>query len=283
MGLSEGRRDQRERSIDALFDGELSDVQRRKLLADLRDDGEACREIAETRRALQLLRDMPAQPDLSAAILARVHRRRRFVPASWRPAVTVGRAAVAAGLLGVIGLYALVQRHGPSTALAPDPAPVTDLVRGAKADASEGLRAVAGLLAVGPAEPRAAVAPARRGTSEFSALESQVRSLRWSIERSGVAVGLPVHADLSGPTASSGLSVSPRSIRETVWAPRGLGILVLEDRALISLDPPSSLDAAWSWPAGVSGDVSGGAAAGGAGVGESEASLWLSERARLLP
>lgn len=117
-----------ERLINRLLDGELSREQSQELLREMRDDARACEELARARICVERLREPIAAPDLSEAILSRVHARRRFVPRRGRRLVTVGRVAIAAGLVGAAALASFVQRHAPGVRLADDPAPVSRFV-----------------------------------------------------------------------------------------------------------------------------------------------------------
>ncbi|MDQ7012472.1 MAG: hypothetical protein Q9O74_01085 [Planctomycetota bacterium] len=117
--------------IDALLDDDLSEERSRQVLRRLRDDPAACEDLARTRIGIERLREPIETPDLTDAILARVHVRRRFLPQRARRMVTAGRVALAAGLVGAVGIASLVQRHVPAVRLADDPAVVTRLVEAA--------------------------------------------------------------------------------------------------------------------------------------------------------
>ncbi|MFG0241411.1 MAG: anti-sigma factor family protein [Phycisphaerales bacterium JB054] len=117
--------------IDALLDGDLSDERSREVLRLIRQDAQACEDLARTRVAVDSLRTPLDVPDLSEAILGKVHARRRFLPGRSRRLVTAGRLAVAAGFIGAIGIASLVQRHVPAVRLADEPTPVTRIVEAA--------------------------------------------------------------------------------------------------------------------------------------------------------
>ncbi len=233
--MSESRQDPNlERAIDALFDRELSEASQRELLGSLRRDPVACQEIAETRRAMALLNDTGACPDLTEAILASVNNRRRFVPASVRRFVTTGRAAIAAGILAAVSGYAAFQRHGPETSFTPTAAPVSDLVESAHADAAQGLRTVAGILtASADCEQAPAVASYVPSASELRALEARLVSSQWTVARAGSPTRVEVRtvalpADL--PEASCLMLVG-----DAAWMPE-VGVLPLwSDPALVRL------------------------------------------------
>lgn len=115
--------------IDRLLDGGLSREQSQELLRSLRRDSRACEDLARTRICIERLREPVEAPDLTDSILSRVHARRRFLPARGRRLVTVGRCAVAAGVVGAVALASFVQRHAPEVRLAdPTPAPVSRFV-----------------------------------------------------------------------------------------------------------------------------------------------------------
>lgn len=117
--------------IDALLDDDISEERSRKALARLRRDPAACEDLARTRIAIERLGEPIETPDLTDVILARVHTRRRFLPQRARRLVTAGRVAVAAGLVGAVGIGSFVQRHVPAVRLADEPAVVTRLVEAA--------------------------------------------------------------------------------------------------------------------------------------------------------
>ncbi len=123
--------------IDALLDDDLSEERSRQVLRRLRNDPAACEDLARTRIGIERLREPIETPDLSDAILARVHVRRRFLPLRARRMVTAGRVALAAGLVGAVGIASLVQRHVPAVRLADEPAVVTRLVEAAAPEAMD--------------------------------------------------------------------------------------------------------------------------------------------------
>lgn len=117
-----------DRVIDEILDGDLSPERSQALLRGLRHDARACEALARTRIGIERLREPVDAPDLADQILGRVHARRRFLPARARKAVTAGRLAVAAGLVGAVALASFVQRHAPQVRLADDAAPVSRIV-----------------------------------------------------------------------------------------------------------------------------------------------------------
>lgn len=130
--------------IDALLDGELDSASKRQLFSELAQDPERCERVAREQRMISMLREPIDAPDLSATILARVHGRRRFLPAPSRRLVRIGRLAAAACVLLTLLGVAAVQRWSPEWARwSPRPAPVTTLVESSQADASAGVKSVA--------------------------------------------------------------------------------------------------------------------------------------------
>ncbi len=110
------------------FDGELSNERSHELLAAIRRDAGACEDLARTRIGIERLRGPVEMPDLSEAILTRVHGRRRFLPRRARRLVTAGRFAVAAGVVGAVALGSFVQRQVPEVRLGHGAAPVSRIV-----------------------------------------------------------------------------------------------------------------------------------------------------------
>lgn len=133
----DGARRDADHEIDRLLDGGLSREQSQDLLRAIRADARACEDLARTRICVERLREPVAAPDLTDAILSRVHLRRRFLPQHGRRLVTVGRVAAAAGLVGAVALASFVQRHAPQVRLAAEPAPVTRFVEAAAPAAPE--------------------------------------------------------------------------------------------------------------------------------------------------
>lgn len=134
-----GRRES-DHAIDRLLDGGLSREQSQELLREIRRDAGACEDLARTRLCLDRLREPVDAPDMTDAILSRAHSRRRFLPQAGRRFVTVGRVAVAAGLVGAVALASFVQRHAPEVRLDEQPAPVTRFVEAAAPAAPEPAR-----------------------------------------------------------------------------------------------------------------------------------------------
>lgn len=117
-----------QRLIDELLDGGHSSDRSHELLEAIRRDAGACEELALTRIGIARLAEPIETPDLSGAILSRVHSRRRFLPREARRLVTAGRFGVAAGVVGAVALASFVQRHAPPVRLGEGPAPVSRVV-----------------------------------------------------------------------------------------------------------------------------------------------------------
>lgn len=127
--------------IDAMFDRELSPADQERLFKTLRRDLKRCEEVARTRRMLAMLREQPECPDFATRILGEVRARRGFLPQSLRRMVTGGRVAVAASLLLGVLTIALIERRWPgTTALTPEPRPVTDVIQAGGEDARTSMR-----------------------------------------------------------------------------------------------------------------------------------------------
>ncbi len=117
-----------DRLIDELLDGGVSAERSQELLRAIRHDAKACEDLARARIGIELLREPVDAPDLSGQILGAVHARRRFLPGRSRRLVTGGRLAVAAGVVGAVGLASFVQRYVPEVRLADAPSPVGRIV-----------------------------------------------------------------------------------------------------------------------------------------------------------
>lgn len=132
--------------VDAFLDGELDAARTRQLFEGLRADPAAGEELAKTRRILNGLKHTPVPRDTTHTVLARIHRRRHFLPLPLRRLVTAGRAGVAAVLLaGVLGA-AVVQRVSPNAVrFTPAPAPIAAVER-AGSDGAMQVRQSAGVV-----------------------------------------------------------------------------------------------------------------------------------------
>lgn len=115
--------------IDALLDGDLAHEESRAAYEALRQNPAACEDLARTRYAIARLSTPVEAPDLTGAILQRVHHRRRFLAPRAARFVTTGRLAAAAAVIGTVALASFVQRHVPEARLAAsEPAPVSRVV-----------------------------------------------------------------------------------------------------------------------------------------------------------
>ncbi|MCW5776147.1 MAG: sigma-70 family RNA polymerase sigma factor [Phycisphaeraceae bacterium] len=141
MALTEDRPQPDRRShdewVDELLDRRADDPEARAMFDRLRTDLDACRELASLKRAADALRRSPSAPDLTADILRGVDRRRRFLPSRLRRMVTLGRVAVAAGVVFAIGVTSLARRHVPELAFTPEPTHLSTLVSSGTAEARQ--------------------------------------------------------------------------------------------------------------------------------------------------
>ncbi|HRQ71524.1 MAG TPA: hypothetical protein PLU35_00680 [Phycisphaerales bacterium] len=129
--------------VDELLDRRADDPESRAIFDRLRTDLDACRELASLKRATDALRRTPSAPDLTADILHSIDRRRRFLPARLRRMVTVGRVAVAAGVVFAIGVTAIARRHTPELAFTPEPSHLSTLVASSTTEARRCAKTVA--------------------------------------------------------------------------------------------------------------------------------------------
>lgn len=166
--------------VDAFFDRELDPQRSRDLLAGLKHDAPRSEEIARTQRMLSMLRRTPmraerAEDDLVDAILARVDRKRRFLPDFWRRFVTAGRLATAATvLLAGMGVAVLGRTHPEMLRLAPQPAPIATLVDVGQTEVSQSAERCSGAL---EAISDQAAAPLRQFTATIVRSRDVVGSL----------------------------------------------------------------------------------------------------------
>ncbi|MFG0260736.1 MAG: hypothetical protein ACF8LK_10350, partial [Phycisphaerales bacterium JB041] len=172
-----------------------------------------------TRVAVDHLRAPMDVPDMSAAILGRVHARRRFLPMRSRRLVTAGRLAVAAGFIGAVGIASLVQRHVPAVRLAEETSSVTRIVEAAAPKAIdrpaltdqtvEKIRASLGSGSTGPSVGRLTLSPRiRPGDSLHYDLSIDRESgVVWSITSSDSFASLPSGASDGGRAAGHRPSV----------------------------------------------------------------------------
>ncbi|MBX3363261.1 MAG: hypothetical protein KF866_00730 [Phycisphaeraceae bacterium] len=129
--------------VDRFFDGEMSREEREKFFKAMLKDAATAREVVATRQALSSLDEPVFAPDLSGAVLSRVHRRRGFLSRPQRRLVTAGRVTGALSLLAVIGLATVVQREHPEVVLPMRPTPLTSVVEHGQSDLTQAWRNVA--------------------------------------------------------------------------------------------------------------------------------------------
>lgn len=136
-----------DRVVDAYFDRALDEATRERLFRSMLADPRQAELMARMQRTIGLLRAPVDAPDLTDQIMARVDRRRRFLPAGFRRMISFGRLAVAAGLLVVLLGVALTQRYAPrAVSLTPPERPLTAVIDAGKADAASGARRLAGTI-----------------------------------------------------------------------------------------------------------------------------------------
>lgn len=116
--------------VDAFFDNELPAEKTGEFFNLLRREPAKAREVVGMQRALSALRQPVDAPDLSAAILAKVGRKRGWLSDRGRVRIAVGRVAMAATLLLMVGGAFVAQRVAPGLTTAGfAPAPIDDLAR----------------------------------------------------------------------------------------------------------------------------------------------------------
>jgi hypothetical protein len=234
--------------IDALLDGELSEDRSRDALRRIRHDATASEDLARTRIAIDRLRSPIQTPDLSDAILGQVHARRRFLPTRTRNFVTAGRLAVAAGLVGAIGIASLVQRHAPDVRLLSEPSAVDRLVHAVVPSTQDRPMLTEQSLqtfqtAVGKVPP-----PASAGRLS---LNPQIRPNEWfgddlanADQRTTVLSFTTPLSDAPPASPIASNSSRPRPTIVTQAAPNAMSPLQMRFRPLMSFlrEPPKPLD-----------------------------------------
>lgn len=238
--------------VDAFFDRTLDEGSREWFFRALREDLKRCEQVARTQRALSLLKQSPACPDLTHSIMHRVERRRRFLPARLRAMVRTGRFLVAASVLIALLGVAAVQRFYPSLAeWTGVQRPVSRLVESGSGDAAAGVSD----LASGLGTVRAQAAP----VAEIGRLVMQQVEPR-------PQPASPKGAYLSGSLSTGRLTtikVLPSDGGSSLVIHGGSGGLIrhdpppflVEDRFVLLPTPlgqlPSPSIRAWSWTAGM--------------------------------
>jgi len=161
--------------IDAVIDGEVDDRARREILSAARRHPQQRRELIETSNLLEALRAPVPGPDLSGAVVAEVHRRRRYIPARVQRVVTRSRMAVAASVLLALMCYVGASRAWPDAAVFnTSPAPIARVADSVASDAQRAMTTVT--------ETRDSFAP----------LPTRGSFVRVKIDRSGPRVGAAV-------------------------------------------------------------------------------------------
>ncbi len=124
--------------INAAIDGELNEDIQREIARALQYDPVRKQELLDTSKAINALQMPIEAPDLTDAILIRADRHRRFIPASWRRHVRVGRLGIAACLLiGLMGIAGLQKIYPRLTTIASHPTPVLNVEEAIEQDADE--------------------------------------------------------------------------------------------------------------------------------------------------
>lgn len=136
--LDRGQREHLDRLIDAVLDGAAP----QDALGRADAPGEAWRELAMLRMTTDRLREPVEAPQQTEAILAAIHRRRGFLPKRVLGKISAARAAVAAGLLVALGLYAVTERMGVGTQIRGDIEPLNRLTASTQHDASRVMEAL---------------------------------------------------------------------------------------------------------------------------------------------
>lgn len=165
--------------VDTFFDRELDEGSRERFFGMLRADLSRCAQVAKTQRMISMLREPIEGPDLTGRIMATVSRRRGFLPERVRRMVTTGRlAAAACVLLGVLGL-AVARRMAPDALrLEPVSRPLSEVIESGKADAAEGVKHMAAVVAIhAPASSIALSAGRARGFAGLTPGKTSVRTL----------------------------------------------------------------------------------------------------------
>jgi hypothetical protein len=139
--------------VDRLFDRELDEGSRETLFKLLRADLSRCAEVAKTQRMISALREPIEAPDLTDRIMARVGRRRAFLPERLRRMVTVGRLMAAACVLLCVLAVAIIQRSAPDALrLSRQDKPLTNVIESGRNDAVRNAGRLAGIVTSRPPE-----------------------------------------------------------------------------------------------------------------------------------
>lgn len=194
--------------VDELLDRRADDPESRAIFDRLRADLDACRELASLKRATDALRHTPVAPDLTSDILYCVDRRRRFLPARVRRMVTVGRVAVAAGVIFAIGVTAIARRHAPELAFTPEPSHLSTLVSSGTSEARDCAKTV--VAAVGTirddlAAPvsRVVVVPARTGDGTQRLVSYRSNSPAFDVARRPITLSWQAEVPVVGGSGAA--------------------------------------------------------------------------------
>lgn len=114
--------------IDAAMDGELDAQIQKEIGHALQYDPARRQEFHDTRDAINALRMPIDMPDLSAVVLDRANRHRRFIPRKLRQQVRAGRVVMCAALLtALLGVAGLQRMYPRLTTIASQQTPVRDI------------------------------------------------------------------------------------------------------------------------------------------------------------
>ena len=179
--------------VDTFFDRELDEGSREKFFGMLRGDLSRCAEVARTQRMISMLREPVEAPDLTDRIMARVARRRGFLPERVRRMVTAGRLIAAACVLAAVLGLAAARRMAPDAfRLTPVPRPLSDVIASSKADAASGVQHMAAVVAIQiPGTTGDGRGAATRGHRPMMALTPGRTSVRTLAEAKGPDLAVP--------------------------------------------------------------------------------------------
>lgn len=189
--------------VDELLDRRADDPEARAIFDRLRADLDACRELASLKRATDALRRTPTAPDFTTDILHTVDRRRRFLPARLRRMVTVGRVAVAAGVVFAIGVTAIARRHAPDLAFTPEPSHLSTLVSSGTSEARACAKTVVAAVGTIRDDLTAPVAhvvavPVRTGDAPQRYVRYRSNSLTFDVNRQPISVSWQTETPVVG-------------------------------------------------------------------------------------
>lgn len=123
--------------IEAYFDRELPPEREMELARRLHRDAKAAKEFAQVEAVAKALRAPVQTPYRTAEILAEIGRRRGWLGSRLQRFVSVGRVAMAASFLLILGGALAARRFSPDSAIFPtSPTPLADVTDSASEDAN---------------------------------------------------------------------------------------------------------------------------------------------------